>query len=124
AGLSVQRGTLRARLKVGGAVLAEVFPEQRAHTMRNHTGTHLLHRALRSVVGERAKQAGSLVSPDYLRFDFPFDRAVSVEERRAIEDEVRRIVREDRPVTVDYLPLAEAIERGVDALFDEKYGET
>jgi alanyl-tRNA synthetase len=75
-------------------------------------------------VGERAKQAGSLVSPDYLRFDFPFDRALSVDERRAIEDEVRRIVREDRSVTVEYLPLAEAIDRGADALFDEKYGET
>jgi alanyl-tRNA synthetase len=124
AGLIVHRGTLRGRLNVGDAVAAEVFPEQRAHTMRNHTGTHLLHRALRNVVGDRAKQAGSLVSPDYLRFDFPFDRPVSVDERRAIEDEVRRIVREDRPVAVEYLPLAEAIDRGADALFDEKYGET
>jgi alanyl-tRNA synthetase len=124
AGLLVQRGTLRGRLRVGDTVSAVVFPEQRAHTMRNHTGTHLLHRALRNVVGEGAKQAGSRVSPDDLRFDFPFDRAVSVDERRAIEDEVRRIVREDRPVKVEFLPLAEAIDRGADALFDEKYGET
>jgi alanyl-tRNA synthetase len=124
AGLIVHRGTLRGRLRVGDTVTATVFPEQRAHTMRNHTATHLLHRALRNVVGERARQAGSLVSPDYLRFDFPFDRALEPEEKRAIEDEVRRIVREDRPVTVEYLPLAEAIERGADALFDEKYGET
>jgi len=92
--------------------------------MRNHTGTHLLHRALRNVVGESAKQAGSLVAPEYLRFDFPFDRALTDEEKRAIEDEVRRIVREDRPVTVEQLPMAEAIERGADAFFDEKYGET
>ena len=124
AGLIVQRGTLRGRLRVGETVSAVVFPEQRAHTMRNHTGTHLLHRALRNIVGDRAKQAGSLVSPDYLRFDFPFDRAITVDERRAIEDEVRRVVREDRPVTIEFLPLAEAIERGADALFDEKYGET
>jgi alanyl-tRNA synthetase len=124
AGLLVHRGTLRGRVKLGDALTAEVFPEQRGHTMRNHTGTHLLHRALRNVVGERAKQAGSLVSPDYLRFDFPFDRPVTTDEKRAIEDEVRRIVREDRPVTVEFLPLGEAIERGADALFDEKYGET
>jgi len=124
AGLIVHRGTLRGRIAVGEAVFAEVDAERRAHTMRNHTGTHLLHRALRNVVGEGAKQAGSLVTPDYLRFDFPSDRAVTDEERRAIEDEVRRIVREDRPVTVEYLPMAEAIERGADAFFDEKYGET
>jgi alanyl-tRNA synthetase len=124
AGVLVHRGTLRGRVRVNDALTADVFPEQRAHTIRNHTGTHLLHRALRNVVGEQAKQAGSLVSPDYLRFDFPFDRSLGEDERRAIEDEVRRIVREDRPVTVEFLPLAEAIDRGADALFDEKYGET
>jgi alanyl-tRNA synthetase len=79
---------------------------------------------LRNVVGDRAKQAGSLVTPEYLRFDFPFDRALTDDEKRAIEDEVRWVVREDRPVDVEYLPMAEAIERGADALFDEKYGET
>jgi alanyl-tRNA synthetase len=124
AGLIVQRGTLRGRLAVGDAIFAEVDADRRAHTMRNHTGTHLLHRALRNVVGERAKQAGSLVSPDYLRFDYPFERALTDDEKRAIEDEVRRIVREDRPVTIEHLPMATAIERGADALFDEKYGET
>jgi alanyl-tRNA synthetase len=124
AGLIVHRGTLRGRLAVGDTVTAEVDPERRAHTMRNHTGTHLLHRALRNVVGDRAKQAGSQVTPDYLRFDFPFDRALTDDEKRAIEDEVRRIVREDREVTVEFLPMAEAIERGADAFFDEKYGET
>jgi alanyl-tRNA synthetase len=122
-GLVVQRGTLRGKLAVGQTVSAEVDAD-RAHTMRNHTGTHLLHRALRNVVGDRARQAGSLVTPDYLRFDYPFDRALTDDEKRAIEDEVRRIVREDRPVTVEYLPMAEAIERGADAFFDEKYGET
>jgi alanyl-tRNA synthetase len=92
--------------------------------MRNHTGTHLLHRALRNVVGDTARQAGSLVDPAYLRFDYPFDRALTNDEKRAIEDEVRAIVRDDRPLTVEYLPMAEAIERGADAFFDEKYGET
>jgi alanyl-tRNA synthetase len=124
AGLIVHRGTLRGRLAVGETVTAEVDPDRRAHTMRNHTGTHLLHRALRNVVGERAKQAGSLVTPDYLRFDFPFDRALTEPEKLAIEDEVRRVIREDREVTVEFLPMAAAIERGADAFFDEKYGET
>jgi alanyl-tRNA synthetase len=124
AGLIVHRGTLRGRIAVGETVSAEVDPERRAHTMRNHTGTHLLHRALRNVVGDRAKQAGSQVTPDYLRFDFPFDRPLTDDEKRSIEDEVRRIVRDDRPVTVEQLPMADAIERGADAFFDEKYGET
>ena len=72
----------------------------------------------------RSKQAGSLVTPEYLRFDFPFDRGLTDDELRSIEDEVRRVVREDRPVSVEYLPMAVAIERGADAFFDEKYGET
>ncbi len=123
-GLIVHRGTLRGRLRVGETVTAEVDAVRRADTMRNHTGTHLLHRALRNVVGERARQAGSLVTPEALRFDFPFDRALTADERRAIEDEVRRIIRDDRPVTIAFMSMAEAIEGGADAFFDEKYGET
>ncbi len=123
AGLIVHRGTLRGRVAVGDVVIAEVNAGRRAHTMRNHTGTHILHRALRNVVGDRAKQAGSLVTPDYLRFDFPLERALTEDERRSIEDEVRGVVRDDRPVIVELLPMAEAIERGADAFFDEKYGE-
>jgi alanyl-tRNA synthetase len=123
-GLIVHRGALHGRLRVGEIVEADVDADRRAHTMRNHTGTHLLHRALRNVVGERARQAGSLVMPDYLRFDFPFDRSVTDDELRAIEDEVHRIIREDRPVSVTFMGMAEAIEGGADAFFDEKYGET
>ncbi|MBA2300327.1 MAG: alanine--tRNA ligase, partial [Chloroflexi bacterium] len=124
AGLVVHRGTLHGRLRVGETVQAVVDAERRANTMRNHTGTHLLHRALRNVVGERARQAGSLVTPDYLRFDYPFDRALTVDEKGAIEDEVRGVVRDDRPVTIAFMPMAEAVEQGADAFFDEKYGET
>ncbi len=123
-GLVLHRGTLHGRLRVGETVLAVVDAERRARTMRNHTATHLLHRALRNVAGPSAKQAGSLVAPDYLRFDYPFDRALTDEEKRAIEDEVRRVVREDRPVQIAFMPMAEAIENGADAFFDEKYGET
>jgi alanyl-tRNA synthetase len=123
-GLVIHRGMLHGRLRVGESVEAIVDAERRAHTMRNHTGTHLVHRALRNVVGERARQAGSLVSPDYLRFDFPFDRALTGDELRAIEDEVHRIIRDDRPVSVAFMSMAEAIEGGADAFFDEKYGES
>jgi len=123
-GLIVHRGTLHGRLRVGEPVEAGADAERRAHTMRNHTGTHLLHRALRNVVGERARQAGSLVTPDYLRFDFPMDRGLTDDELRAIEAEVHRIIRDDRPVTVAMMTMAEAIEGGADAFFDEKYGET
>jgi alanyl-tRNA synthetase len=123
-GLIVHRGALHGRLRVGETVSAAVDAERRAHTMRNHTGTHVLHRALRNVVGESARQAGSLVTPDYLRFDFPFDRALTKDELLAIQAEVRRIIREDRTVTPSYMTMQEAIDAGADAFFDEKYGET
>jgi alanyl-tRNA synthetase len=123
-GLIVHRGTLRGGLKVGEDVEAVVDAERRAHTMRNHTGTHLLHRALRNVVGDRARQAGSLVTPDYLRFDFPLDRPLTDDEQKAVEDEVRRIIREDRPVSIAFMSMQQAIDGGADAFFDEKYGET
>jgi alanyl-tRNA synthetase len=123
-GMIVLRGTLRGRVRVGDRLTGAVDAERRAATMRNHTGTHLLHRALRNVVGERARQAGSLVTPDSLRFDYPFDRALSPAEIRAIEDEVRRIIRDDRPVSIAYMSMPQAIEGGADAFFDEKYGET
>jgi alanyl-tRNA synthetase len=122
-GMVVMRGTLHGRLRVGETVDAVVDAERRAHTMRNHTGTHLLHRALRNIVGEAARQAGSLVTPDYLRFDFPFDRPLSDEELRAIEDEVRGVIRDDRNVTPSFMSMQEAIDAGADAFFDEKYGE-
>ena len=123
-GLFVQRGKLHGRVTVGQAVHAQVDAGRRAATMRNHTGTHLLHRALRNTVGESARQAGSLVTPDYLRFDFPFDRPLTADEKRSIEREVRGVVRDDRHVSVQFMPLAEAIDKGADAFFDEKYGDT
>jgi alanyl-tRNA synthetase len=123
AGLFVHRGKLHGRLRVGETVTARVDAERRARTMRNHTATHLLHRALRNVVGPEAHQAGSLVAPDYLRFDYPLDRPLTTDEKRAIEDEVRRIIRENHPVTTKVQGMADAIAAGADAFFDEKYGE-
>jgi alanyl-tRNA synthetase len=124
AGLFVHRGTLHGRLKVGETVTARVDATRRARIMRNHTATHLLHRALRNIVGPEAHQAGSLVAPEYLRFDYPLDRALTTDEKRAIEDEVRDIVRQNRAVTTTVQPMAAAIAAGADAFFDEKYGET
>jgi alanyl-tRNA synthetase len=122
--LIVHRGRLHGRLRVGDTVAAIVDGGRRARTMRNHTGTHLLHRALRNVVGDAARQAGSLVAPEYLRFDFPFDRPLTEDEKRAIEGEVRRIIRDDLPVSAEYSTMSAAIEAGADAFFDEKYGES
>ena len=124
AGLTVHRGVLHGKVAVGDTRARRAStPIRRADTMRNHTGTHLLHRALRNVVGESARQAGSLVHPDYLRFDYPFDRALTDDEKRAIEAEVRRIVRDDRPVSIEWMTMAEAQAAGADAFFDEKYGD-
>jgi len=124
AGLIVHEGRLHGRVQLGQELSAEVDPRRRANTMRNHTGTHVLHRALRNTLGDSARQAGSLVTPDYLRFDYPFERGLTPEERSAIEHEVRQVIREDRTVTPEYMTLAEAQDAGADAFFDEKYGET
>ena len=124
AGLIVHEGRLHGRVQLGQELTAEVDPRRRANTMRNHTGTHLLHRALRNTLGDSARQAGSLVTPDYLRFDYPFERGLTPEERSAIEHEVRQVIREDRTVTPEYMTLAQAQDAGADAFFDEKYGET
>ena len=122
-GLIVHRGRLHGRVAVGETLSAEVDAERRARTMRNHTGTHLLHRALRNTIGDQARQAGSLVTPDYLRFDYHGDRPLTDDEKRAIEAEVRRVVRDNRTVTPRFMTMAEAIKEGADAFFDEKYGE-
>jgi alanyl-tRNA synthetase len=124
AGLIVHHGKLHGRVALGQELRAEVDPDRRARTMRNHTGTHVLHRALRNTLGEAARQAGSLVTPDYLRFDYPFDRGLTPQERHRIEHEVRRVIREDRTVTPSSMSMAEAVAAGADAFFDEKYGET
>jgi alanyl-tRNA synthetase len=124
AGLVVHQGKLHGSVKLGQRVSAEVDPERRARTMRNHTGTHILHRALRNALGDSARQAGSLVTPDYLRFDYPFERGLTPQERHSIEHEVRRVIREDRTVTPELMSMNEAIDAGADAFFDEKYGET
>ncbi|HEX5028118.1 MAG TPA: alanine--tRNA ligase [Gaiellaceae bacterium] len=107
----------------GDRVRARVPWTVRFPTMANHTGTHLLHQALRDVLGDHVHQAGSAVRPDKLRFDFTHDRALSSEERDAVERRVNELVFENRPVHVFETPIEEARRLGATMLFGEKYGD-
>jgi alanyl-tRNA synthetase len=102
---------------------ARVDPELRRDTERNHTATHLLHAALRRVLGEHVTQRGSLVAPDRLRFDFSHARPLTAAELEAVEEEVNRAIWDDHPVEWEIVPYDEAVERGAMALFGEKYGD-
>ncbi len=110
-------------VKVGDALTGEVDRDARAATRRNHSATHLLHYALRTVLGEQATQKGSLVGPDRLRFDFSHGRAVSPEEITKIEALVNGKILENAPIVTEVLPIAEARARGAVAMFGEKYGD-
>jgi alanyl-tRNA synthetase len=105
------------------AVQARVERPARLDTERNHTATHLLHAALRRVLGEHVLQRGSLVAPDRLRFDFSHPQPVTPEELQAVEAEVNRAILADEDVCTDYLGYQEAVARGAMALFGEKYGD-
>jgi alanyl-tRNA synthetase len=105
-------------------VRARVEPAARHDTERNHTATHLLHAALRRVLGEHVLQRGSLVAPDRLRFDFSHPAPMTPEEVRRVEDAVNEAILADHDVCVDFLGYDEAIQRGAMALFGEKYGDT
>ena len=109
-------------LEVGTRVRAKVDPRRRA-TERHHTATHLLHAALRAVLGPHARQAGSLVAPDRLRFDFTHPEPLTPEEIRKIELLVNRWIQADFPVTWEVKPLEEAKREGAMALFGEKYAD-
>jgi len=113
----------KGRLAEGAQVRAEVDAARRLATARHHTATHLVHAALRSHVGKSATQAGSLVAPDRLRFDFMSQKAVDPGILRLIEETVNARVLESRPVETAVLTLKEAKERGAMMLFGEKYGD-
>ena len=115
----VIEGTPRA----GDTARAEVDAARRADITRNHTGTHLLHAALRSRLGTHVQQRGSLVAPDRLRFDFAHDSRVSAAELAAIEADVNEAILRNYPVRAEEKPLAQARQEGAMALFGEKYGE-
>jgi alanyl-tRNA synthetase len=117
----VHLGQLSGSLSVGEAIHADVDVERRWGAARNHTATHLLHRALRDVLGEQARQSGSWVGPDALRFDFPAAGPTSREDLRAIELAVNARIRDDLLVTPAWVPFSEAQAAGADMFFGEKY---
>jgi len=110
--------------KVGSKATAEVDAVRRHNIMRNHTATHLLHKALHEVLGDHARQAGSLVSPTHLRFDFTQPDAMTPEQIERVEKMVNEAIAEDMPVHKETKSLDEAKKEGAMALFGEKYGET
>jgi alanyl-tRNA synthetase len=110
--------------KEGDMTLARVDVQRRTDIMRNHTATHLLHSELRAVLGDHARQAGSLVAPDRLRFDFTHPQAVGYEELMAIESGVNRKIFENYNLDIQFKPLQQAVNEGAIALFGEKYSET
>jgi len=124
-GVRAHRVTARQPIHLGQKVDAVVIAEQRMETMRNHTATHLLHAALRETLGKHVKQAGSLVDPEHLRFDFSHFTAVADEELQDIEDLVNKEVLKNTKVQVmEDVPIDVAInEYKAMALFGEKYGE-
>jgi len=111
-------------IRVGDAVNLTVTSATRCATARNHSATHLLQTALRQVLGDHVKQAGSLVSADRLRFDFTHFSAMTSAEISRVEDIVNGYVMDNAEVVTSQMPISEAIEAGATALFDEKYGDS
>jgi alanyl-tRNA synthetase len=123
-GLIVHSATVtRGRLGVGEPVTAQVDAGRRAAIVRNHSGTHLLNLALRQVLGDHVKQAGSLVDPSRLRFDFAHFSRITEREMERIEVIVNELVQANHPVEVSYMVLEEALATGAQAVFGEKYPE-
>ncbi len=124
-GLRAHRLVVKQQLDIGASVDAVVDEDRRRATMRNHTGTHLLHAALREVLGKHVKQAGSLVDPAHLRFDFSHFASLDEEELQDIEDLANReVLRNDRVEVIEDVPIDVAVnEYHAMALFGEKYGD-
>ena len=122
--LIVHRGVLEEGIvTVGDELVAEIDTARRSANCRNHTATHLLHAALRKVLGEHVEQAGSLVAPDYLRFDFKHFKAMTQEEIEQVERKVNDLISENHPVQAEEMSHDEALDSGAVALFTEKYGD-
>jgi len=120
----IHKGVLIANLSVGDTVKTIINATVRQQTARAHTATHLLQSALRHVLNQDVEQRGSKVSPDSVRFDFSFGRAMTAEEKQAVEDLVNKWINADMPVTHEEMSIDDAKKRGAMALFGEKYGDT
>jgi len=118
------QGTLKqGTLKLGDTVAARVDGMRRARTMRNHSATHLMHKALREVLGDHVQQKGSLVDPDKTRFDFAHGGPMSAAQIRAVEDKVNAEILQNQATQARVLPIEEAKKTGAMMLFGEKYGD-
>lgn len=115
----VEEGTLHS----GEKLTLQVDRERRMASARNHTTTHILHKALREVLGNHVEQAGSLVTPDYLRFDFRHFQPMTEDELRLVEEKVNNAILADFPVHTKVMNMEEARQSGAMALFSEKYGD-
>jgi alanyl-tRNA synthetase len=125
AGLWLHEGVVKeGAIAVGQRVHLEVDHAARSATRRNHSATHVLHWALRKVLGEHAQQKGSRVGPDVLRFDFTHGKPLTADEIQRIEDLVNDKLLTNAPVVTEILPMDEAKKRGAMAIFEEKYGST
>jgi alanyl-tRNA synthetase len=121
-GLTVHYGNLaEGHLRLGDSVQAEVIESNREDTMRNHSATHLLHKALRDLLGPQVEQRGSLVEPERLRFDFSCPRPLTPAELVQLDEQINRWIRADFPVRTNIMPLQDALSTGAMALFGEKY---
>ncbi len=124
-GIIVHKGrVISGRAGVGTSVTLMVDAEKRAATARNHTATHLLHKALREVLGDHVRQAGSMVSPDRLRFDFTHFSSLDAKEIVEIQRRVCAKIIENINVETRVMTMEEAVKSGAVALFEEKYGDT
>jgi len=114
---------VKGEIEVGVKCTLRVRDDLRDNTMSHHTATHLLQAALQKVLGSHVKQAGSLVTPQRLRFDFTHFAQLTKDELMKIEDIINQWIRENRQVNISYLPYDEAIKKGAMAIFGEKYGD-
>jgi len=120
----VHKGILTADIAVDDTVTTQINENVRQQTARAHTATHLLQAALQRVLNDDVEQRGSKVSPDSVRFDFRFGRAMTADEKQAVEDLVNKWIAADMPVKHEEMSLDAAKARGAMALFNEKYGDT